>query len=87
MHALCLALVFFTLSAAGLGRDPVRFGIVLDGPSEKNAQLVETYQVEILAVLEGEFEALFFTSQDRYSGLDSRWCRCSGRAPAFGSCS
>ncbi len=59
MHALCLALVFFTLSAAGLGRDPVRFGIVLDGPSEKNAQLVETYQVEILAVLEGEFEALF----------------------------
>ena len=59
MNPLRLALTVLALTAFGFGQDPIRFGIVLDGPSEKNAQLVETFQTEISLVLEGEFEARF----------------------------
>ena len=59
MPTLRLALTVLALTAFGFGQDPIRFGIVLDGPSEKNAQLVEVFQTEISLVLEGEFEARF----------------------------
>ncbi len=54
-----VALTVLVLTAFGFGQDPIRFGIVLDGPSEKNSQLVEIFQTEISVVLEGEFEARF----------------------------
>ena len=59
MQTLRLALTLLLLTAFGFGQDPIRFGIVLDGPSEKNSRLVEIFQTEISVVLEGEFEARF----------------------------
>ena len=59
MQAFRLALTVLVLTAFGFGQDPVRFGIVLDGPSEVNARVVETFQAEITTVLEGEFEVHF----------------------------
>ena len=37
----------------------VRFGVALDGPSEHNAQIVEVFEQEIAAVLEGEYQIVF----------------------------
>ena len=59
MQTLRLALTVLVLTALGFGQDPVRFGIVLDGPSELNTRVVEVFQEEIKTVLEGEFESRF----------------------------
>ncbi len=71
-----LPLTFWALTGGGSAQVPVRFGIVLDGPSEQNAQIVETFQAEILGVLEGEFDASFSPARI----LTSDWTASGVRA-------
>ncbi len=53
--------------------DGVRIGVVIDGPSETNAEILALFQREITALLEGEFDARF--PADKIATAD--WDRAS----------
>lgn len=64
--ALLLALAAAPVGAAA--REPVRIGLVLDGPEIDGLGMVASFQEEILALTEGEFDVRFPAALTRSAG-------------------